>query len=202
MLAAGGLPVNATGDPGSAATLDLTWHRLRLSDAAKQEPFLTSELGPVRFAFSAGGSRVAAGEGGARPAPLLWVPGINGPFNGLWYSAVDNATFGLFVSASQAAPGLLSGYLLRWPAGGGDPTWQKLSAAWPGSAAGATTRAWLDSCRLAGAAETCTRDMAAPLQLAMDASGKRATLTGVPGVAQPVVLLKAHQLNPLLAPTD
>lgn len=203
--AAAGLPASASGALASAAVLDAQWHRLVLSASAKQEPYLTQEEQRVRFQLTAGGRRLTVAEGGG--APLALAPGppnryLEGPANGLWYAALDDTYYGLFVTSSRAAPsGFLAGYLLGWRAVDGEPTRWTLVAAWPGAWGGkASSQASLYSCRLAAGRTACTRDASLRgLKLTMDASGTALTVEGLPGAAAPLALLKASTATPVLS---
>lgn len=200
-LAAGGLPSSASGAPTSSASLADTWHRLTISSSAKQEPYLTKEEGAVAFTISGGGARLAVSEGTAAPMALFRSFFLPGPANGWWYAALDDATFGLFVYSSRARPGYMSAYLLGWAADG-TPTWQRFGAQWfTGMAGNAAVFKQLANCRPTprNNADTCTSAATSRrLRFVMDAGGKNATLSGLPG-QPPLALQKASVMTPVLA---
>lgn len=199
--AAAGLPAAASGAVTSAAALDAQWHRLVLSASSRQEPYLTKEEERVRFQLAAGGTRLTVAEGGGPPQALAPGGSLAGPANGLWYSAVDDTYYGLFVTSSRAAPsGYLAGYLLGWRAGDGEPTRWTLMATWPGVWGGkASSVARLFNCRLAAGRMACTYDASLKgLKVIMDASGTAMAIEGLPGAAAPLALLKASTATPVL----
>lgn len=100
-LAAGGLPSSASSAATSSANLNARWHRLTLSATATQEPFLTGKLTNATFVLSGGGSALSVAEEGSSPAPLAKPSFLASSANGWWYAAVDNATYGVFISSSR-----------------------------------------------------------------------------------------------------
>lgn len=159
----------------------------------------------MAITVAGGGVRLVVAEGGAGTARVQLAAatgGLPGLANGLWYGAVDNSSYALFLTDSRAAtPGQYGGYLLGWAEADGAPTFRRFAAAFPGNAVGATAPARIYDCKLTGGREDCTT--AAPgsagAKFTVDLSGAKLTLAGLPGGAAPLVLLKASQLTPVLS---
>lgn len=152
----------------------------------------------MALTVAGGGSRLLVAEGGGAATQLTAVTGLPSPANGLWYAAVDNSTWGLFLTDSRSSPGYCAGYLLGWAADG--TTWRRFRATFPGNAVGSTTAAELYDCTWAGGKESCsTRTPGSSGAKFTINNGGQFTLRGLPGGAPPLVLNKAGQLTPVLS---
>lgn len=191
-LTAGGLRTDS-------ATVAADWHRLTLSSRSAGEPFLTSKQGTVSFTIGSNGSQLAVEEGSAPARQHSAVPSAGGSATGLWYAAVDNAIFGLFITdaSTNASRSLLSGYLLGWSASTGAPSWKRLSATWSDN--GINAQGVLSACRVAtGTGSEACAAVASGVELGIEAGQLAATLSGLPGVSEPLSLQKATELTPML----